>query len=235
MEYLDPVFASCLLQLIHANKKVDASIDIAGKTIPNPRPLFVKVGGNQAAILSNDMKNVYNMTSFDITKLLRQFVERHEIISPLTGELLQLNVRRLRYTLATGLVAEGISRSELARILDHTDTQHVQVYFELAGGIVEHLDKAAAKGFSKYLDFFRGKIIETADEAVNGELDNKHLSFIDEENPTDQTEIGVCGESKICHLDPPFSCYLCPKFQPYRHADHEHVLDCLLRSRAERN
>ena len=234
MEYLDPVFASCLLQLIHANKKVDASIDIAGKTIPNPRPLFVKVGGNQAAILSNDMKNVYNMTSFDITKLLRQFVERHEIISPLTGELLQLNVRRLRYTLATGLVAEGISRSELARILDHTDTQHVQVYFELAGGIVEHLDKAAAKGFSKYLDFFRGKIIETADEAVNGELDNKHLSFIDEENPTDQTEIGVCGESKICHLDPPFSCYLCPKFQPYRHADHEHVLDCLLRSRAER-
>ena len=132
------------------------------------------------------------------------------------------------------LTNTGISRSELARILDHTDTQHVQVYFELAGGIVEHLDKAAAKGFSKYLDFFRGKIIETADEAVNGELDNKHLSFIDEENPTDQTEIGVCGESKICHLDPPFSCYLCPKFQPYRHADHEHVLDCLLRSRAER-
>ena len=28
--------------------------------------------------------------------------------------------------------------------------------------------------------------------------------------------------------------YLCPKFQPYRHADHEHVLECLLAGREER-
>ncbi|WP_228255415.1 hypothetical protein [Acinetobacter wuhouensis] len=42
------------------------------------------------------------------------------------------------------------------------------------------------------------------------------------------------SESSICHLDPPFSCYLCPKFQPYRHADHEYVLESLLNSRNER-
>src|SRR5260221_8539116 len=51
---------------------------------------------------------------------------------------------------------------------DHTDTQHVQVYFEVAGNIVEHLDKASAKGFAKYLNYFKGNIIDNSTEAVNG-------------------------------------------------------------------
>ncbi|MDH8356919.1 site-specific integrase, partial [Klebsiella pneumoniae] len=67
----------------------------------------------------------YNMLSTGIANLLKAFIKRHSIISPLTGELLHVTPRRLRYTLATGLAAEGISKRELARILDHTDTQHV--------------------------------------------------------------------------------------------------------------
>jgi hypothetical protein len=125
-------------------------------------------------------------------------------------------------------------KRELSRILDHTDTQHVNVYFEMAGKIVEHLDKATAKGFSKYLSFFKGRLIDSDEDAVNGERDDKHLTFVDDQNPVDQADIGVCGEFSVCHLDPPYSCYLCPKFQPYRHADHEHVLECLLAGREER-
>ncbi|MEO5971341.1 MAG: site-specific integrase, partial [Bdellovibrionia bacterium] len=151
--------------------------------------------------------------------------------SPLTGEVLNISARRLRYTLATCLAAEGISKAELARILDHTDTQHVEVYFEIAGNIVQHLDKSMAKGFAKYIEIFRGKIIENSGEAVNGDRGDKHLAFVSEVDPLDQTKIGICGEKSLCHLDPPFSCYLCPKFQPYRHADHEHVMDCLLFAR----
>ena len=110
----------------------------------------------------------------------------------------------------------------------------MNVYFEMAGNIIQHLDKAMAKGFSEYLDFFRGKLIDSDDEAINGERVDKHLLFVDEQNPVVQSDIGVCGESNVCHLDPPYSCYLCPKFQPYRHADHEHVLESLLVSREER-
>ncbi|MCS1299533.1 site-specific integrase, partial [Escherichia coli] len=77
-------------------------------------------------------------------------------------------------------------------------------------------------------------VVDSDIEAVNGDRDDKHLIFVDEQNPTVQSDIGVCGESSVCHLDPPYSCYLCPKFQPYRHADHEQVLDCLLASRTER-
>jgi integrase len=233
-EYLDPHFGAMIEQLIEISKLVPLSF--ADKVFVNPeeRPLLINRNGNKAAILSKDIDNVFNLTSSDISRLLSAFVKRHNIISPLTGELMHVTPRRLRYTLATGLTAEGVSKRELARILDHTDTQHVSVYFEMAGKIVEHLDKATAKGFSKYLSFFKGRLIDNDEDAVNGERDDKHLTFVDDQNPADQADIGVCGESSVCHLDPPYSCYLCPKFQPYRHADHEHVLDCLLAGREER-
>ncbi len=230
-EYLDPEFANYLLELIEANKKIETTIEINNKSFLIDRPLFVNRFGNNSARLSKLFDAYFNMTSEAISEMLRQFVRRHEIISPLTGEMLRISARRLRYTLGTALAAEGISKKELARILDHTDTQHVLVYFELAGSIVEHLDKATAKGFAKYLNLFSGNIVNDDSEAVNGDRDDKHLSFFDESNPTEQMDIGVCGTESVCHLDPPYSCYLCEKFQPYRHADHYHVLECLLQDR----
>lgn len=233
-EYLDPHFGRILEDLIEQNRSVSLSFDEYDYSEAEDRPLLLRENGNRVAILCNDAENIFNMTSRDVSRLVTAFVKRHNIISPLTGELMHITPRRLRYTLATGLAAEGISRRELARILDHTDTQHVDVYFNVAWKIVEHLDKAMAKGFSKYLNFFKGKLINSDEEAVNGDRYDKHLMFVNEQNPADQSDIGVCGEFSVCHLDPPYSCYLCPKFQPYRHADHEHVLESLLAGREER-
>lgn len=233
-EYLDPEIAKHVLKLIDASKHKNLKIEVDGIVKEVPRPLFINQKQNAYAIDSKRWDETYNMLSTGIATLVKAFIKRHNIISPLTGELMHVTPRRLRYTLATGLAAEGISKRELARILDHTDTQHVNVYFEMAGRIVEHLDKATAKGFSKYLNFFKGRLIDNDEDAVNGERDDKHLIFVDEQNSTDQADIGVCGESSVCHLDPPYSCYLCPKFQPYRHANHEHVLECLLAGREER-
>lgn len=230
-EYLDPEFANYLLELIEANKEIKTNIEFDNKSFSMDRPLFINKHGNNSARLSKQYDSYFNMTSEAISGMLKEFVRRHRIVSPLTGDLLKISARRLRYTLATALASEGVSKKELARILDHTDTQHVLVYFELAGSIVEHLDKAVAKGFAKYLNLFRGNIVNDDSEAINGNRDDKHLSFFDESNPTDQTEIGVCGTQSVCHLDPPYSCYLCEKFQPYRHADHDHVLERLLQDR----
>ncbi|MDR8469758.1 phage integrase family protein, partial [Acinetobacter baumannii] len=102
---------------------------------PEHRPLLIRKNRNSVAVLSQDAENIFNMTSGDVFRLITAFVKRHNIISPLTGMLMHVTPRRLRYTLATGLAAEGISRRELARILDHTDTQHVGVYFDVAGKI----------------------------------------------------------------------------------------------------
>jgi len=233
-EYLNPEFAKYLLELIDANGAFKPIVNVNGKEFQLERPLFINRTGNKSALISKLIDSSFNMTSEGISDSLKSFVKRHKIISPLTKEVLNINVRRLRYTVGTALAAEGISKKELARILDHTDTQHVLVYFELAGSIVEHLDKAAAKGFAQYLKLFRGRIIDSDSEAVNLDSDDKHLLFIDESNPTELTNIGICGKESICHLDPPFSCYLCEKFQPYSFADHEHVLDCLLQGRNKR-
>ena len=233
-EYLDATFAEYIHGLINANNAKKAVLYHDGKKIPNPQPIFLNLEGNKAALLSGDYENAYNFSSAMITSLIKGFVKRHNIISPLTKELMHVSARRLRYTLATGLAAEGISKAALAKILDHTDTQHVQVYFELASKIVIQLDKAIAKGFAQYLSFFSGKIIESTEEAINGDNPEKHLVFKGDNVEDEIEDIGVCGESSICHLDPPFSCYLCPKFQPYKHADHEYVLESLLNSRNER-
>ena len=233
-EYLDATFAEYIHGLINANNAKKAVLYHDGKKIPNPQPIFLNLEGNKAALLSGDYENAYNFSSAMITSLIKGFVKRHNIISPLTKELMHVSARRLRYTLATGLAAEGISKAALAKILDHTDTQHVQVYFELASKIVIQLDKAIAKGFAQYLSFFSGKIIESTEEAINGDNPEKHLVFKGDNVEDEMEDIGVCGESSICHLDPPFSCYLCPKFQPYKHADHEYVLESLLNSRNER-
>ena len=233
-EYLDATFAEYIHGLINANNAKKAVLYHDGKKIPNPQPIFLNLEGNKAALLSGDYENAYNFSSAMITSLIKGFVKRHNIISTLTKELMHVSARRLRYTLATGLAAEGISKAALAKILDHTDTQHVQVYFELASKIVIQLDKAIAKGFAQYLSFFSGKIIESTEEAINGDNPEKYLVFKGDNVEDEMEDIGVCGESSICHLDPPFSCYLCPKFQPYKHADHEYVLESLLNSRNER-
>lgn len=233
-EYLDPFFGKTIEELILANKSIKLVYNSRHYTKADERPLFIKINGNTGAERSNSIDDIFNMTSRDISDLSKAFVLRHEIISPLTGSPLKVSTRRFRYTLATGLASEGISMVELARILDHTDTQHVEVYYDTRSNIVAHLDKASVSQFSEYVSLFKGNVIGTDSEAINGELDEKHLLFVDEEFPDQQTKIGVCGELSICHLDPPFSCYLCPKFQPYRSANHEHVLDSLLEGREKR-
>ena len=233
-EYLDPFFGRIIEGLILANKNVKLFYKSKHYTKPNERPLFIKLSGNTGAERSNSIEDIFNMTSRDISDLARSFVLRHEIISPLTGSPLKVSTRRFRYTLATGLASEGISRMGLARILDHTDTQHVAVYYDTRSNIVAHLDKASLSQFSKYIALFKGQVVSNDDEAINGSVDEKHLLFVDDQSPEKQTDIGVCGELGICHLDPPFSCYLCPKFQPYSSADHEHVLDSLLENREKR-
>lgn len=235
-EKMDTRAARHVLNLIQANRDINTTITTVdrGEVTISHKPLFIRRPRQKESVLAANVERAFRITSFDINGLLRAFVARHDIISPLTGTRMTVTPRRLRYTLATALVEEGVSRRELAKILDHSDTQHVEVYFALKGKMVRMLDTAVAKRFGQYLAYFTGKVVANEAEAVNGDRDDKHLSFYDETNPTDQTEIGVCGESALCRLDPPYSCYLCPKFQPYADANHEHVLELLLSRRDDR-
>lgn len=219
-------YAEYLLELIRKNQEINCSFDIDGKRTAVARPLFINENLNRAALRVHRYDQVYCYGTHGVTSMLRSFVRRHNILSPLTRRLLIISARRLRYTLATNLVLDGISRRELAIILDHSDLQHVEVYFELAGQVVEHLDKALFGFYAKLVSYFRGRIIGGNDEAINGDDAGKLIPCVEV-----NADVGVCGLDSLCHLYPPYSCYKCPKFQAYAEANHEAVFDHLFEKR----
>jgi integrase len=232
VEPMDARLAIHVLRLARANadRKVTVLTE-AGRRSVEIRPLFHNPRTNYVPVPEAVLERAARIPSGRITDLLHAFARRTRLMSPVTGEPLRITPRRLRYTLATGLVEEGISRKELARLLDHTDTQHVRVYFDLKSRIVRKLDAAAAKKFAPLLDFFKGKVVDRIEGEASGQ---SSVFFVDESRPSDLKSIGSCGKKRLCHLDPPFSCYLCEKFEPYRHADHEAVLARMLKEREDR-
>jgi hypothetical protein len=220
------VYAGYILDLIAYNQSIVCEATIEGNSISADRPLFINQLMNKAALRSRRFDQLFIYPSTYISDLVRSFVRRHGLISPLTKLPLMINARRLRYTLATNLVLDGISRKELAYVLDHSDQQHVEVYFDLAGEVVEHLDKAYFSYYAQLAKYFKGKVVSRNDELVNGDDESKLVPCIDV-----YEDIGVCGLTDLCHLYPPYSCYKCPKFQAYKDADHEAVFEFLLQRR----
>jgi len=133
------------------------------------------------------------------------------------------------------MVELGVSKRVLAAMLDHSDTQHVQVYYSLKGKrLTNILDRAAALRLGPLMNIFRGKVVSSCSAAVNGDKPEKQVRFAGDLHAVPDIDIGACGKRSLCSLDPPFSCYACPKFQPYVEADHGAVLAELLSSREER-
>lgn len=226
-------FAPYIQDLIEVNRTLEPDNWMGIDPERFDRPLFFKVKVNSAALAAGQREAFFNYESGYFATLLQNFVFRHRIVTPLTGALLHLSPRRLRYTLATNLVKDGATRRQLAQILDHTDLQHVQVYFDLAGDIVELLDKALVGPYAQILRFFKGDFIERGRNAVNEEDVGKHIPFVYVEGSPD-IDLGVCGKHSLCALHPPYSCYKCPKFQAYLDADHESVLVHLMNEREEK-
>lgn len=231
--HLPNEFAPYIQELIAANRNVQPSSHLGIEFEGGDKPLFFNECGNRAAVVSAHRNAYFNYDSGYFATLLQQFVLHHNIVSPLTNTLLHLSPRRLRYTLATNLVKDGATQRQLAQILDHTDLQHVQVYFDLAGDIVDLLDKALIGPYAQMLRFFKGDFIMPGQKAVNeGEI-GKHIPFVYIEDAPD-IDLGVCGKHSICALHPPYSCYKCPKFQAYLDADHESVLAYLINEREKK-
>lgn len=229
-ETLNESLALMIIEMIAANAKYTTTID----SISHPQPLFRRLEPNATVLATDSASYAFHFTSAQIGILIKNWAARMTIISPVTNNLLNLTPRRLRYTLATNMARQGASKKVLAEILDHTDTQHVKVYFDIFDELSTMLDKAMAKKVSQVLPWFEGKIISSDDDAINGNNPSKHLSFYSDEEDIEPVEIGVCDKTEICELDPPYSCYLCHKFRPYKFSDHERVLDLLISSREKR-
>lgn len=231
VEALDKDTHRYVQELIQANQAFESVVEFNGTYVPCARPLFRLARPNQMRLQTGDYESAFHIYTANFGKLLRDFVERMDLVSPITKQPLILSCRRFRYTVGTTYAAMGVSRRELAHRLDHSDVQHVQVYYDIMDVLTYELDKAAVLVYSQYVHLFCGSDTIPADSAV----DNADIIATDAHSqPGDVQAIGACGLGELCHKFPPFSCYLCPKFRPYKSAIHELLLDALVRMHNER-
>lgn len=210
--------------LIQHNQALSSQVEVNGELINSDRPLFRRTEANGVYLRVGMYCSVYRMYSNQFAKLLAAFADRVNLLSPLTGEVMHLTPRRFRYTVGTVYAAMGMSRKELAERLDHSDLQNVEVYFSILSTMRTTLDKAAAVHFAAKVDAFLGAA--PVEERL---IATDRRVIFDFEGTGAVETVGGCGKEAQCHLYAPFSCYLCPKFVPFRSTIHELVLDHLLR------
>ena len=156
-----------------------------------------------------------------ITGLIADCVRRLGVISPRTKVPLKVTTRRLRYTFACKMVRQGIAPRDLAELLDHTDTQNVQVYYKADSRFVERLDQTIAEQFGPSIRAFMGAIVQRGAQQVD------LIPY------RDLPELGQCGASFVCGFSAPKNCYTCTKFKAFSDGPHKAVLASLIDEREE--
>ncbi|MBI5957337.1 MAG: tyrosine-type recombinase/integrase [Chloroflexi bacterium] len=168
-----------------------------------------------------------------VNQALRRWVRDAQLISPRTGDLLQLHARRFRYTLATHLAEEGASKFHIAEILDHTDLQHVEVYVETTARIADYVARATDPIMEPLVQRFLGQLVDAGDAPTFSGL--PHDALIPAAAPhlplLSVGGIGVCGRNTrhdgLCQLLPPLSCYTCSLFGAFRDGPHREMLTAI--------
>lgn len=125
-----------LLDLIEENQRV-RRCNVPGAA----RPLFWRDSPYDRGAGLEEWS--WHLQTAQFTCLLQRAIKRLRVLSR-TGKLLQITTRRLRYSMASRMVQEGASRYAVAAALDHSYLQHVDVYFDVHSGIVDHIDRALA-------------------------------------------------------------------------------------------
>lgn len=209
--------------LIKKNQALVDQVEVNGDLISTDRPIFRRAQANSVFLRVGMYASAYRMYGCHFARLLSDFAERVKLVSPLTGEIMHLTPRRFRYTVGCVYAAMGISRKELAVRLDHSDVQNVEVYYTLLNNMRTTLDKAAAIHFASKVNAFLGA--NPVDENL---IASDRRLLAPNENSGAVEAMGGCGLESECFRFPPWSCYLCPKFVPFRSTVHERVLEQLL-------
>ncbi len=201
-------------------KLVQINAKVEGHPHGGKSPLLMRDKKRKRLCKSSGLKRFeYHMETVDFLRIVSTYAEDAGLISPRTGNPLHLSPRRLRYTFATRLVEQGAPLAVVADALDHTDLQHVGVYYEARGKTVEALDKALENNphYSYVINRFMGTVVERGSSS---------LPIVPGDAPTYRSlgGIGYCGATKLCNVYPPLSCYLCPSFQAWKDGPHREML-----------
>jgi hypothetical protein len=227
---LNQEISDVLLDLID-HDRVKALGD--GDSAPRSRPIFKRKSLRRDLVGGPLDRYAWHLSAGEFSDLVQEAVAALGVLSPRTGRPMSVTTRRLRYTFATRLVREGVGKLEVADLLDHTDTQNVQVYFDIKSDIVEHLDKAVALALAPLAQAFMGTLVSGPTQAVRGDDPRSNVAVVGG-SPTKLEGLGSCGSYGFCGLLAPIACYTCRSFQPWIDAPHHLVLDELLSERERR-
>lgn len=225
---LIPALGVLLEQLIEENRIVVAT-DGSGDN--DFRPLLRRAARSAIANTAFHAER-YRMTSTMLAVMLADVATNLEL-KAYDESPLRLTPRRLRYTFATKLVADGASPQEVADALDHSDTGNVMVYFNTRSDVVRRLDKAMGLALAPIAQAFMGVIVDDESGATRARDKNSRIKHY---SPTMKSleNVGSCGSFGFCGLMAPIACYTCTHFQAWLDGPHEHVFDELERKRNER-
>ena len=144
-------------------------------------------------------------------------------ISPRTHQPLKITKgHRFRYTLGTDLSNAGLDEWSMARALMHKNTSSVRKYRQVSAELMALVDEKMTDHLALVVGAFTGAIVKNRASAKNGDRADRQIE-----------DLAVCGADALCHLDAPFSCYACEKFQPLIDADHGAALDRMEHRRAQ--
>jgi integrase len=129
---------------------------------------------------------------------------------------------RFRHTLGTDLSNAGLDEWSMAHALMHKNSRSVRKYRAISSELMNLIDEKMSDHLAIIVNAFTGKIVKDRALAKNGDREDRQIE-----------DLAVCGADAACHLDAPFSCYGCGKFQPLLEADHRASLERLERRRAQ--
>lgn len=144
-------------------------------------------------------------------------------ISPRTHQPLKIvRAHRFKYTLGTDLSNAGLDEWSIACALMHKNTRSVRKYRQVSAELMALVDEKMTDHLALVVGAFTGTIVKNRASAKNGDRVDRQIE-----------DLAVCGADALCHLDAPFSCYACQKFQPLLDADHGAALERMERRRAQ--
>ncbi|MGP9738693.1 MULTISPECIES: site-specific integrase [Halomonas] len=144
-------------------------------------------------------------------------------ISSRTHQPLKISkCHRFRHTLGTDLSNAGLDEWSIASALLHSDTHTVRKYRAVSAELMKLVDEKMSDHLALVVRAFTGTIVTDRASAKNGDRVDRQIE-----------DLAICGADTTCHLDAPFTCYGCSKFQPLLDADHSATLERLERRRAQ--
>lgn len=166
----------------------------------------------------------YHRSASTMSKYISFLAGTIGCISERTGEPMQLNGYRFRYTKGTAMAEEGHAQAVIAEALDQTTLGSVKQYTAVTGKFHARYNKALSMRLATTAQAFAGVLISTSDQDAGEAIRSPEITGTFE-------PIARCGKFGFCKFNAPIACYTCVSFRPFKEAPHEVILEHLLRER----